>query len=51
MLSKHTNQQNSTVGFAYMCPRGLSGPAAVTLTNMVMVYLYNLILILCLLDM
>ena len=31
MLSNATNQPNSTVELGYMCPRGLSGPQAVTL--------------------
>ena len=33
MLSNATNQPKSTVELGYMCPRGLSGPPAVTLTN------------------
>ena len=32
MLSKATNQPKSTVELGYMCPRGLTGPPAVTLT-------------------
>ena len=35
MLSNATNQPKSTVEFGYMCPRGLSGPPAVTLTKYV----------------
>ena len=33
MLSNATNQPRSTVELGYMCPRGLSGPPAVTLTK------------------
>ena len=33
MLSNATNQPKSTVELGYMCPRGLSGPPAVTLTK------------------
>ena len=33
MLSIATNQPKSTVELGYMCPRGLSGPPAVTLTK------------------
>ena len=33
MLSNTTNQPKSTVELAYMCPRGLTGPPAVTLTK------------------
>ena len=33
MLSKATNQPKSTVELGYMCPRGLLGPPAVTLTE------------------
>ena len=33
MLSNATNQPKSIVELGYMCPRGLSGPTAVTLTN------------------
>ena len=32
-LSNATNQPKSTVELGYMCPRGLSGPPAVTLTK------------------
>ena len=33
MLSNATNQPKSTVELGYMCPRGLTGPLAVTLTK------------------
>ena len=33
MLSDATNQPKSTVELGYMCPRGLSGQPAVTLTK------------------
>ena len=33
MLSNATNQPKSTVELGYMCPRGLTGPPAVTLTK------------------
>ena len=33
MLSNATNQPKSTAELGYMCPRGLSGPPAVTLTK------------------
>ena len=33
MVSNATNQRKSTVELGYMCPRGLSGPPAVTLTK------------------
>ena len=33
MLSNATNQPKSTVELGYMCPRGLIGPPAVTLTK------------------
>ena len=33
MLSNATNQPKSTVELSYLCPRGLSGPPAVTLTK------------------
>ena len=33
MLSYVTNQPKSTIELGYMCPRGLSGPPAVTLTE------------------
>ena len=33
MLSNATNQPKSTVELGYMCPRGLTGPPAVTLTS------------------
>ena len=33
MLSSATNQPKSTVELGYMCPRGLTGPPAVTLTK------------------
>ena len=33
MLSNATNQPKSTVELGYMCPRGLLGPPAVTLTK------------------
>ena len=33
MLSNATNQPKSTVELGYMCPRGLLGPSAVTLTK------------------
>ena len=33
MLTNATNQPKSTVELGYMCPRGLLGPPAVTLTN------------------
>ena len=33
MLSNDTNQPKSTVELGYMCPRGLTGPPAVTLTK------------------
>ena len=33
MLSNATNQPKSTVELGYMCPRGLSGPPAVTLAK------------------
>ena len=33
MLSKATNQPKSTVELGFMCPRGLLGPPAVTLTK------------------
>ena len=33
MFSNATNQPKSTVELGYMCPRGLSGPPAVTLTK------------------
>ena len=33
MLSNATNQPKSIVELGYMCPRGLSGPPAVTLTK------------------
>ena len=33
MLLNATNEPKSTVEFGYMCPRGLSGPPAVTLTK------------------
>ena len=33
MLSNATNQPQSTVELGYMCPRGLTGPPAVTLTK------------------
>ena len=33
MLSNATNQPKSTVELGYMCPRGLAGPPAVTLTK------------------
>ena len=33
MLSNATNQSKSTVELGYMCPRGLLGPPAVTLTK------------------
>ena len=32
-LKTPTNQPKSTVELGYMCPRGLSGPPAVTLTK------------------
>ena len=32
-LKNATNQPKSTVELGYMCPRGLSGPPAVTLTK------------------
>ena len=32
---KATNQPKSTVELGYMCPRGLSGPSAKTLTKQV----------------
>ena len=34
MLSNATNQPKSTVELGYMCPRGLSGQSAVTLTKL-----------------
>ena len=33
MLSNAKNQPKSTVELGYMCPRGLTGPPAVTLTK------------------
>ena len=33
MLSNATNQPMSTVELGYMCPRGLTGPTAVTLAG------------------
>ena len=33
MVSNATNQPKSTVEFGFMCPRGLTGPPAVTLTK------------------
>ena len=33
MLSNATNQPKSTVELGYMCPRGLTGPPAVTLAK------------------
>ena len=33
MLSNATNQPKSTVELGYKCPRGLTGPQAVTLTK------------------
>ena len=33
MLSNGTNQPKSTVELGYMCPLGLTGPPAVTLTK------------------
>ena len=33
MLSNATNQPKSTVELGYMCPRGLTGPPAVTLSK------------------
>ena len=33
MILNATNQPKSTVELGYMCPRGLSGPPAVTLTE------------------
>ena len=33
MLSNATNQPESTVELGNMCPQGLSGPPAVTLTK------------------
>ena len=33
MRSNATNQPQSTVELGYMCPRGLTGPPAVTLTK------------------
>ena len=33
MLSNATNQPKSTVELGYICPRGLTGPPAVTLTK------------------
>ena len=33
MLSNVTNQPELTVELGYMCPRGLTGPPAVTLTK------------------
>ena len=33
MLSNATNQAKSTVELDYVCPRGFSGPPAVTLTK------------------
>ena len=33
MLSNATNQPKSNVELGYMCPRGLLGPPAVTLTK------------------
>ena len=33
MPSNATNEPKSTVEIGYMCPRGLSGPPAVTLTK------------------
>ena len=33
MLSKRYDSTKSTVELGYMCPRGLTGPAAVTLTK------------------
>ena len=33
MLSNATNQPKLTVELGYICPRGLSGPQAVTLTK------------------
>ena len=33
MLSNATHQPKSTVELGYMCPRGLTGPPAVTLTK------------------
>ena len=33
MLPNATNQPKSTVELGYMCPRGLTGPPAVTLTK------------------
>ena len=35
MLSNATNQPKSTVELGYMCPRGLSGPPAVSDTHQV----------------
>ena len=37
-----TNQPKSTVTLGYMCPRGLSGPPAVTLTKKLKYKLINL---------
>ena len=33
MLSNATNQQKSILELGYMCPRGLTGPPAATLTK------------------
>ena len=33
MLSNTTNQSKSNLELGYMCPRGLAGPPAVTLTK------------------
>ena len=36
MLSNATNQPKKTVELSYMCPRGLMGPLAVTLTKLLL---------------
>ena len=41
MLSNATDQPKSTVELGYMCPRGLSGPPAVTLTQVVEIHMYK----------
>ena len=49
MLSNATYQRKSTVELGYMCPRGLTGPPAVTLTKQlkykkrILLYVYTIL--------